>query len=114
MSTTKPAEQPSTFAEGIPVPTPVEPTVEAAQAEVAAAPTRDDRAREWGTYRAVTDLRVGRSLAVATGGPVPASHPYLRDSHEVDENGQGGWGDGWVKQGAVELTGDYPAPDDLR
>jgi len=111
---TKNTEAPSTFAEGIAVPAPVEPTVEAVQAQVAAAPTREDRDREWNTYRATTDLRVGRSLAVAAGGPVTASHPHLRDSYEFDENGQGGWGDGWVKQGAVELTGAYPAPDDLR
>ena len=105
MSASKPADQPSTFAEGIAVPAPVEPTVEAVQAQVAAAPTREDRDREWNTYRATTDLRVGRSLAVAAGGPVPASHPYLRDSDER--------GPGWVTQGAVELLEGAKAPADL-
>ncbi len=78
------------------------------------APTPADYAKEWGSYRALHDLMVNGSLAVTTGNPVPASHPMLRDSHEVDENGRGGWGDGWVTSKAVELTGDYPAPDDLR
>lgn len=77
-------------------------------------PTTDDYRREWGCYKAVHDLTVHGSLAVTKGSAVPASHPHLRDSHEVDKNGNGGWGDGWVTSKAVELTGDYPAPDDLR
>ena len=62
------------------------------------APTPQDYAREWGTYRAVHDLMVDGSLAVPAGGSVPASHPMIRE---------------WVSNGAVELTGDYPAPGGL-
>lgn len=103
---TKNTEAPTAFAEGIPVPAPEVGTVETGRAALATAPTRDDYAREWGTYRATTDLRVGRSLAVAAGGPVPASHPYLRDSDER--------GPGWVTQGMVELVDGGEAPADLR
>jgi hypothetical protein len=98
-------EQPSSeFAEGVPVPTPAPAgSVEAVRAQ---APTKADYAREHRTYRALTDLTVGHSLAVTTGGAVPASHPYLRDTDER--------GPGWVSQGAVELTGEYDAPEDLQ
>jgi hypothetical protein len=111
----EPAEQSTTLAEGMPVPT--GPVVMSAEAVAAtqAAPTPADYAREHGTYRAVVPLTVGTVLAVPAGGTVGASHPMLRDSDEVDpETGQGGWGQGWVSSGAVKLTGDYDAPDDLR
>jgi hypothetical protein len=105
MSIAKNVEPATTFAEGPPVPAPVAETVESRQAKADAAPSKSDYAREWNTYRALTNLTVGTSTAVAAGGPVPASHPYLRDSDEL--------GPGWVSQGAVELTGNYEAPEDL-
>ena len=98
MSTAKNVE-PSTFAEGAPVP------AASTKSPVAAAPTPVDYAREWGAYRALTNLTVGTSTAVAAGGSVPASHPYLRDSDQR--------GPGWVSQGVVELTGAFDAPADL-
>ncbi len=93
--------KPATFAEGAAVPT-IVPAAPADAVKAATPPPTDaDYRREHGTYRATRHLYVGNSRAVASGGSVPASHPRLH---------KGPWGDGWIAEGAVELTGDYPAP----
>lgn len=104
--TSKPQPQePVTTAEGHPVPTVIPPASPEAVAAATKAPTEDEYLREFRTYRALTTLLVDGRPAVAAGSPVPASHPHLRDSDER--------GPGWVSTGRVELTGDYPAPEDL-
>lgn len=98
-------DQPATFAEGGQVPTVVPALSPEAVAAQTPAPTDADYQREHGTYRAKYPLIVNGQPAVPAQGPVPASHPYLRDSDEL--------GPGWVSTGAVELTGDYDPPADL-
>jgi hypothetical protein len=65
---------PATFAEGVPVPTEVPDSQNAVPTP---APTDEDIAREWGTWRAAADLFVDGNRAVAKGGKVPASHPSV-------------------------------------
>jgi hypothetical protein len=51
------------------------------------APTREEIAAEWNTYRATRLLIVGGAPAVAPQGAVPASHPMLQE---------------WLDDGSVE------------
>ncbi|WP_285600132.1 hypothetical protein [Kineosporia sp. NBRC 101731] len=86
-------DRPATLAEGYPVAVEVPNLPDGTT--VAGAPTVDDYAREWGTYRARVPLTVDGARAVAQNGPVPTSHPMVPQ---------------WLEDGLLErVDGQAPA-----